>query len=211
MGLFAIKQSPHGTILPEVKKIDYLIKINDLLTYSPYTTPNTNNRFPRLSRMKPAQKRSIRLLNRCKSVCAQVLVWSMAVLFSFGQTPAMGAEAGDSGMGWIEICGGVGISFEQQSDDTKKEASLHCEYCLIQTSQPLAADPTTYSFPDMPEPISVVFVARQSVIVFRAEQFWAANRGPPLKDKEIYTMPTHSDEMIKSGMVELSAWGFPWV
>jgi len=135
----------------------------------------------------------------------------MAVLLLLGQSVAIGAVTGSGGAGWMEICGNADVKFVQQGEESQKESCQHCENCLVQVSATPGSLPPAFSNAGLTNFTSVLFVSGQSADVYRAEQFWAANRGPPLKNEETNTMAFFSREMIKLGLIELGAWGFPWV
>ena len=109
-----------------------------------------------------------------------------AIMMLVGQFLAVGAVQSGGGA-WIEICAGSGTKLVQTEDPTPTNSCAHCEFCAVQfsvnTPGPL---PATFFGP------VTVFAHVQFISVSvnakpAAEQFWAANRGPPLTSEENMT------------------------
>ncbi|MBL4807573.1 MAG: hypothetical protein JKY31_09835 [Rhodobacteraceae bacterium] len=155
------------------------------------------------------QSQAGNLKNRwCNSAPARFLILLAAMMFLVGQSVASSAP---NDMGWIEICGDAGIELMQQDSDTPHERCLECDCCLVQASAFSGDFPHDYLAIGRFDFTSVSFGSSQSVIVYHAEQFWAANRGPPLINEKINKMVLLSNEMNKSGIVASNTRSFPWV
>ncbi len=109
----------------------------------------------------------------------QLLVLVAAVMLLFGQSAAVGAVQTAGGT-WIEVCAGSGTKMVQLGGETPTNDCSHCDYCTVSFSAASAGAPPfsligpAYGF------APVQHSHGPAVFVARAEQYWAANRGPPL-------------------------------
>ena len=105
-----------------------------------------------------------------------------AVMVLFGQSAAVGAVQSESGV-WIEVCAGSGTKLVQLDGEAPTRDCSHCDYCIVQFSAVSAGalDPFVIGRILGFTPVRHEFGT--TVHVDKAEQFWAANRGPPLKSE----------------------------
>jgi len=106
-----------------------------------------------------------------------------ALMMMVGQSAAVGAVPSGGGA-WIEICGSGGTKMVQTEGEAPDEACGHCAYCTVQFSSPSAGAPNLYLFGPAPVFTKVRLFAAPMFMQSGAEQYWAANRGPPLASEE---------------------------
>ena len=168
-----------------------------------------NNSAMNWFRMKPKQQ--------YKTARAQAgSVWRLAfvLLSSFmilvGQSAAVGATSGSNAVSWLEICGDSETQFVEPDSGTSQDSCAHCVYCTLQTSAGTDGLHSVIGASASAEFTSVFITSDQSLTVLRAEQFWAANRGPPKKSKEktMTILPSLAFKELAVGGTNL--WGSPW-
>ncbi len=129
-----------------------------------------------------------------------------AVMMLVGQSLAVGAVQ-SSGGAWIEICSGDGTKLVQAEGTPPMNNCNHCDYCTVQFS-PVTSGPLALSFFG-PAPVFafVQFVTVGADIGPVAEQYWAANRGPPLISEE-NMIPNIA---LWAAMRTSAQWGASWL
>ena len=127
---------------------------------------------------------SLKISRLRRLLAAQPLLGLLAALMMIvGQSAAVGAVQSAGGT-WIEVCAGSGTKMVQLDGETPSDDCSHCDYCTVQFTASSAGAPTfnligpAYGF----VPVRHAFSA--AVFVTGAEQYWAANRGPPLASEE---------------------------
>ncbi|NOR62275.1 MAG: hypothetical protein GQ535_07270 [Rhodobacteraceae bacterium] len=135
---------------------------------------------------------------------AQKLMGVVAVIMLlFGQTLAVSGMQSSSTGGWIEICGLEGAELVQLEGEAPLDSCAHCDFCTVQFSSPASGPfaPTLIS----PAPLfmQVQFNAVPAEIRPGAEQYWAANRGPPLASEE----QMNTDQAYMAAMAKPAIWG----
>jgi hypothetical protein len=125
------------------------------------------------------------------------------IMLLFGQTVAVSGMQNSSAGGWIEICGLEGAELVQLDSDAPQDSCAHCDYCTVQFSS-LATGPLAPTFFNpAPDFMPVQFNAVRAEIRSGAEQYWAANRGPPLRSEE----QMNTDQSYMAAMANLIMWG----
>lgn len=117
-----------------------------------------------------------------------VLGFAAALMMLVGQSAAVGAVPSGGGT-WIEICGAGGTRLVQTEGESRSTSCDHCEFCTVQFSSPSDGAPAFPLIGSAPSHTPVQYYAVRTVVVPCAEQYWAANRGPPLASEE--TMNTN--------------------
>jgi len=102
-----------------------------------------------------------------------------ALVMVFGQSLAVGAVQNSTGV-WIEICGGDGTKLVQTEGGSPAGDCTHCDFCAVQFSAASLGPPTPPLNSLLLVFAPVQFCAVSTDTVPGAEQYWAANRGPPL-------------------------------
>jgi hypothetical protein len=118
-----------------------------------------------------------------RSAVQWLLGFAAAFMMMIGQSAAVGAVPSGGGA-WIEICGAGGTKLVQTEDESPADACGHCAYCAVQFSSPSAGAPAFHLFGPAPAYTDVQFIAVRRFMRPGAEQYWAANRGPPLASEE---------------------------
>lgn len=130
------------------------------------------------------------------SVVPQLLGLMAVVMMLFGQTLAASGMQSSSTGGWIEICGTDGAELVQLEGEAPANTCAHCDYCTVQFSSP-ASGP---SAPTLSTPASLFMQVQFSPVIAEtrpgAEQYWAANRGPPL----VSEVQMNTDFVYKTAM-----------
>ncbi|MBL1436795.1 MAG: DUF2946 family protein [Rhodobacteraceae bacterium] len=126
---------------------------------------------------------------RPPSVVPSLLAMVAAVMMLFGQSLAVGAVQSSSGI-WIEVCGGDGTKMVQTEAPSPTSDCSHCDYCVVQFSANSFGPPAPFLFSPSPVFTAVQFITVSKNSTPGAEQFWAANRGPPLASEANMTSMT---------------------
>jgi len=112
-----------------------------------------------------------------------------AVMVFFGQSAAVGAVQ-TAGGAWIEVCAGSGTKLVQLDGEAPANECSHCDYCTVQFSAASAGAPDFLVIGRVQGFAPVLHVFGAAVSVDAAEQYWAANRGPPLISEVNMTINT---------------------
>lgn len=112
-----------------------------------------------------------------------------AVMVLFGQSAAVGAVQSTGGA-WIEVCAGSGTKLVQLDGEMPANDCSHCDYCTVQFSAASAGAPDFLFIGRAHGFAPVQHAYGSTVFVDKAEQYWAANRGPPLKSEVKMTINT---------------------
>jgi len=127
------------------------------------------------------------LLNSSHTHRLSAVQWLLGFVASFmmlvGQSAAVGAVQSGGGA-WIEICGSGGTRLVQTEGEMPADDCSHCEYCTVQFSSPSAGAPALHLFGPAPAYTDVQLFAVRRFMQPGAEQYWAANRGPPLASEK---------------------------
>ena len=119
----------------------------------------------------------------------QLLVLVAAVMVLFGQSAAVGAVQSAGGT-WIEVCAGSGTKLVQLDGESPTNDCSHCDYCTVSFSA-ASAGAAPFSLIGPAHGFTpVLHTYSHAVFVARAEQYWAANRGPPLTSEVNMTKNT---------------------
>jgi len=106
-----------------------------------------------------------------------------AMMMLVGQSLAVGAVQSGGGA-WIEICAGSGTKLVQTEDTTPMNSCAHCDFCAVQFSDTAPGLLVTTFFGPAQVFVHVQFISVSANAKPAAEQYWAANRGPPLTSEE---------------------------
>jgi len=131
--------------------------------------------------MRPTLNKSY--MRRLSAV--QPLLGALAVIMMlFGQTLAVSGMQNSSTGGWIEICGTEGAELIQLETDDPLDNCAHCDFCTVQFSSPASGPSAPTLSSPAPVFMQIQFRAVPAETRPGAEQYWAANRGPPLASEE---------------------------
>ena len=151
-------------------------------------------------RLSPQQNQPLRLLavQRFVGIIA-------AIMMLAGQSLAVGAMQSSGGI-WIEICSGSGVKMVQTEDTPPMNDCSHCDYCTVRFSA-VASGPFPLSlFGPAPVFAHVQFVAVSADTKPAAEQYWAANRGPPLTSEVNMTPNTAQWAAMRNSAQWRASW-----
>ncbi len=133
------------------------------------------------------------------------LLGVLAILASLGQSPAVAAVPSGNGV-WIEVCGGDGTKLVQvdnsDSDETPNKCCINCKCCFVSIATIGGLPPQFFGSSSEYTKAKLGF-AHDIANITGAEQYWAANRGPPKASKENMMMYPAS-LMIKGPVVTTS-------
>lgn len=118
-----------------------------------------------------------------------LLAMVAAVMMLFGQSLAAGAVHSANG-NWIEICGGDGTKMVQSEAPSPANDCSHCNSCVVQFSATFSGPSAPSLFGPAPVFTTVQFMTAGKDSTAGAEQYWAANRGPPLASETNMTPMT---------------------
>ncbi len=136
-------------------------------------------------------------------LAVQKLMGILAVIMLlFGQTLAVSGAQSSAG-GWIEICGLEGTELVQLEDETPLDDCAHCDFCTVQFSSPATGPLAPTLSTPAPLFMQVQYSAVTAEIRSGPEQYWAANRGPPLASEEKMNI----DQAYMAAMANPAIWG----
>ena len=153
--------------------------------------------------MSPTRESSFQ---SCLLAALSILGIFTALLMVFGQSQALGAVQSSNGT-WIEICGGEGTRLVQIEGKTTSEGCAHCNFCAVQFSAVSAGLSPPFALGSMADFTCVEFFSVSTNSAPGAEQYWAANRGPPLTSEE--NMKINS--ALPAAMTTLVQGGISWL
>lgn len=142
------------------------------------------------------------------------LRWVVSLLTAFmivvGQSAAVGAVNDANGLGWMEICASEDVQFAPPEGSSDERSCVHCDYCTIQSGANSGVLSTPASVFVSAEFTPIFIHSDQSTTVLRAEQYWAANRGPPKLSKETTMTILFSLAHKELAVGGVKLWSFPW-
>ena len=140
-------------------------------------------------------------------LAAQRLIWVLAaVMLVFGQSIAVGAVQSSDGA-WIEICADGGTKMVQTEGNTPQNNCAHCDYCTVQNTASSVGPAAPAPFGPAFAAVLIEFHTGLPVYVTGAEQYWAANRGPPLASEVNMIQNT----ALWATMTNPVQWGASWL
>lgn len=137
------------------------------------------------------------------SAVRQLLGVVAVIMMLFGQTLAVSGMQNSSTGGWIEICGTEGAELIQLETDAPLDNCAHCDFCTVQFSSPASGPSAPTLISPAPVFMQVQFSAVPAETRPGAEQYWAANRGPPLASEE----QMNTDFVYMAAMASPKKWG----
>lgn len=137
------------------------------------------------------------------SAVQQLLGVVAVIMMLFGQTLAVSGMQSSSTGGWIEICGLEGAELVQLEGEAPFDDCAHCDFCTVQLSSPAYGPSAPTLSTRAPAFMLVQFSAVPAEIRPGAEQYWAANRGPPLASEE----KMNTDYAYMAAMANPAIWG----
>ncbi|HIP22032.1 MAG TPA: DUF2946 domain-containing protein [Rhodobacteraceae bacterium] len=140
---------------------------------------------------------------RCLLVVQKLMGVVAVIMLLFGQTLAVSGMQSSSTGGWIEICGLEGVELVQLEGEAPLDGCAHCDFCTVQFSSPATGPSAPTLISPVPVFMQVQFRAVPAEIRSGAEQYWAANRGPPLASEE----QMNTDQAYLAAMASPTKWG----
>lgn len=114
------------------------------------------------------------------------IVLSISVLIS-QSIPGMASQNDASLASWVEICGDGGSYFILVGADGQEQAPncKHCDFCLVSVDEQSGVSAKSTSTSTLIDYTILTYSTGRADLPESPEQYWSANRGPPIASTDI--------------------------